>query len=162
MDILAKLAKLTSSAQFKAWHKDHKKHFLAHAFVLLDDANKDIAQFGFYDSEKKTMTSWHVSDTIKHTDDQEVLDSGSAILKLDVNAVKISSDDALKTAEEIRVNEYKSEIPLKKFFIIQMIDNSASYNITIFTQSFSTINIKIHATDGKVFSHTKQKLMEFG
>lgn len=162
MDILAKLAKLTSSAQFKQWHKDHKKHFLAHAFVLLDDANKDIVQFGFYDAEKKTMTTWHVSDTIKHTEDQEVLDSGAAIVKLDMDSVKISSDDALKTADELRANDYKKEIQLKKFFILQMIEGAATYNITIFTQSFSTINIKIDAANGKTLHHNMQKLMEFG
>lgn len=162
MDILAKLAQLTLSAQFKDWHKTHKKHFLAHAFVLLDDANKDTVQFGFYDADKKTMTTWHVADTLKHTDDQEVLDSGAAIVKLDVNSVNVSSDDALKTADDLRASDYKREIQLKKFFILQMIEGAATYNITLFTQSFSTINIKIDAASGKITHHNMQKLMEFG
>ncbi|RJQ19018.1 hypothetical protein C4580_05555 [Candidatus Woesearchaeota archaeon] len=156
------LSKLTTSTAFNTWHTEHKHHFLAHAFLLLDDANKDTWQFGFYNPETKKMTTWLVSKTLTHTQEQEILETGAPIQKLDPALVTIEPEKAIALAEDIRKKEHAKEIPIKHFFIIQMIDGAATYNITYFCQSFNTLNIKIHAKDGSIISSTIQKLMDFG
>ena len=44
---------------------------------------------------------------------------------------------------------------------MQKTDLGAIYNITFFTQSFKTINVKVSAITGKVIDHSSQDLMGF-
>jgi uncharacterized membrane protein YkoI len=162
MDLHETLAKLTRSAVFKDWHKKNPAYFLAHAFVMLDEANKGIWQIGFYNPEKERMVTFIVSDKeVKHTEEQEVLRTEAEILPLKAEDVTHSVEDALKTAKQCLQENYRGEIPIKEFFIIQHAEGHAMFNITFFTQSLKTINIKIDAKTGKIFKHTMQSLAEF-
>ena len=162
MDLHETLAKLTRSVIFKDWHKDNSKYFLAHAFVMLDEANKGIWQIGFYNPEKERMITFIISDKgIQHTEEQEVLRSEAEILALKPEEVTHSVEDALKTAKACLQENYRGEKPIKEFFIIQHAEGHAMFNITYFMQSLKTINIKIDAKTGKIFKHTMQNLAEF-
>ena len=161
MDFHESLAKLTSQLLFKDWHKNSLDSFLAHAFMMLDEANKDIWQFGFYNPESKKMVTFIVNKSVEQSSEQDVLESGSPIQKLPVEDIKISVDEALKTAKDIMQKEFKKEAPIKEFFIIQKLEQTV-FNITYFTQSFKTVNIKIDAKSGDVLSKNIQALMEFG
>lgn len=162
MDFHASLAKLTRSPVFKEWHGKNKDAFLAHGFLMLDEANKDMWQFGFYEEKKERMVTFLVGETIKHTEEQEVLKSEGTIDKLPVNDVKITPEEALVTFKKIISENYKSEIPLKQFFIVQHAEGHTMYNMTVFTQSFKTVNVKIDAKTGNVIKHDMQVLADFG
>jgi uncharacterized membrane protein YkoI len=163
MDLHKTLAKLTRSVIFKDWHKNNSKYFLAHAFVMLDEANKGIWQVGFYNLEKERMITFIVSDKeIQHTEEQEVLRTEAEIFPLKVEEVTHSVEDALKTAKACLQENYRGEMPIKEFFIIQHAEGHAMFNITYFTQSLKTINIKIDAKTGKTIKHSMQSLAEFG
>jgi len=162
MDFHASLAKLTSHAIFREWHKKHQENFLAHGFMMLDDANKDVWQIGFYNPNNSKITTFIVGKTIEHTAEQEVLESGAAIQKLPVEEVKVEPQKALATAKEILEKDFAREIPIKEFFIIQHIDKRTVFNITYFTQSFKTVNIKLDAGSGELISKNIQALMDFG
>ena len=159
MELKNVLKELQSSKEFKDWHKEHKESILAHAFMLLDDANKDTWQLGFYNKDN-TITTFMISPKIIEViPDQEILRSEQEILRLDTE-ISIEYEAALKTASEFRVSQYKQEIPLKTFFIIQQIPEGPIYNITFFFQSMKTLNVKLSAKDGNVISNSFQSLME--
>lgn len=159
MDLHEILAKLTRHPLFKEWHEKNKEYFLAHAFVMLDEPNKNTWQIGFYNPEKEKMVTFFVADTIKKTDEQEVLKSEGAIKPLMPEKVKLTVEEALKKAEEC-FKEYK-ELPIKHFFIIQHTEGHNMFNITYFTQSLKTINIKIDSETGEIIKHSKQDLAQF-
>src|SRR3989344_1888470 len=161
MDFHQALARLTSHTIFKDWHKKHADSFLAHGFMMLDEANKDIWQIGFYNPKTSKMTTFMVGKTIEHTVEQEVLESGAPIQNLSVEDVKVSPEKALSIAKELLKKEFAKELPIKEFFIIQRIEGKTVFNITYFTQSFKTVNIKIDAKSGEIISKNIQALMDF-
>lgn len=159
MDIHEALGKLTTDLKFKDWQKDNPECFLAHGFMMLDDANKDQWQIGFFDPKTGKMKTFVVGKTIEHMEEQEILKQGE-LVKLELSNVKIGPDEAMEKAQEC-FNKYK-QIPLKKFFILQQVDGRTVYNVTFFTQAFNTVNIKIDAADGTTVEETEQKLATFG
>jgi len=163
MDLHETLAKLTKHHVFKDWHAKNKDYFLAHAFVMLDEPNKGIWQIGFYNPEKERMTTFITSDKdVQHTEEQEVLRTEAAIDPLKPEDVTFSVEEALATAKKCRDENYRGEMVLKEFFIIQHAEGHAMFNITYFTQSLKTINIKIDAKTGEIIKHSRQSLAEFG
>jgi hypothetical protein len=162
MELKEVLDLLHESEDFKKWKETDSASFLAHAFVLLDDVNKDTWQMGYFNPEKETITTFIVSEKhIERIDNQDVLRSQQAILELKVDQVKFNHDDALKKADEYHQQNHPREMALKKFFIIQQMDDHAIYNITYFFQSMKTLNMKINALDGEIIDSSIQALMEF-
>ncbi len=162
MDLHATLARLTRHPLFKEWHAKNADYFLAHAFVLLDEPNKDVWQIGFYNKQNERMVTFIVEqEAIQHTEEQEVLKGAAEIQELKPEDVKFSVDDALQTAQTCMKEHYKGEMPSKQFFIIQHAEGHALFNITFVTHSFKTINIKIDSMTGKILKHNIQSLAEF-
>jgi len=148
---------------FKEWKKQHDHYFLAHAFVLLDEPNKNIWQFGFYNKETEKMaTIIYDEGNISIVPDQEVLKAGGVIKPLVPEEIKITVEEALDKAKQVRDEHYVGKPIMKSFFIIQHIDDHSVFNITYISQGFETINIKISTIDGKVVKHSVSKLAEFG
>lgn len=157
MDFHEALQRLQKSATFSEWKQEHED-FLAHAFVMLDKENENIWQFGYYNGQ--TMTTFILdNEAVEVLPEQKILESGQPLEELNEQDVQVSVQEALDKAEEIRKENYPQEQPVKKFFIIQSIDG-AIYNITYFTMSFSTINIRIDAKTGEILKHDKKKLAE--
>lgn len=157
-DILHSLEK---SKEFVAWRKNHDESFLAHGFLLLDEANKDDWQIGYYNPDG-TMTTFVASE--KHVEvipDQEVLRSDTDILPLQPKEVVFTVEDVLKKGREYHQLHHPREVVLKQFFILQESPTGAIYNLTFFFQSMKTLNMKFSATTGELVSHSLQSLMEF-
>ncbi len=162
MDLHSTIARLTRHPVFTEWHANNKEYFLAHAFVMLDETNKDVWQIGFYHPGKERMVTFIISPgSVEHTEEQEVLRSEGEITQLKPEDVTLSVEDALKDAKACLQEHYRGEIPIKEFFIIQQTEGHTLFNITCITQSFKTINIKIDSTTGKVLKHNIQSLAEF-
>ena len=159
MDLQETLAKLTRHPVFNEWHDKNKEYFLAHAFVMLDEANKNTMQIGFYNPKKEKMVTFIIADTVQKTEEQEVLRSEGEIQQLKPEEVKHTVEKALATAEKC-FKEYKEQ-PMKQFFIIQNAEGHTMFNITYFTQSLKTINVKIDTKTGKIIKHSMQTLAEF-
>lgn len=162
MDINQLLSFLENNSVFKDWKDSHKDYFLAHIFVMLDEANIDVWQLGFFDKQKNMMTTFVVDkNVVKIIPDQEILKSGAEIIPLDFNAVKISEFSAMNIANNLLRTEYSREKVAKTFFILQQIDTLPVYNITFFTASFKTINIKVNSVDGKIIHHSQGSIADF-
>lgn len=163
MDFHEAIAKLTRHPLFKEWHSSNQDFYLAHAFVMMDEANKDIWQIGFYNKKKERMVTFLLSPgKLEKTQEQEVLKSGAEIKELNTEQVKLDIPEALEKAKGCFKENYKNAMPLKKFFIIQVIEGHPTFNLTYFLQDFKTVNIKIDAGTGEIMKHSIQKLAEFG
>jgi len=156
------LKRVDESAEYKQWRKEHADAFLAHAFVMVDEENKDVWQIGYFDEKEDKLTTFVVEpNKISVIHGQEVLKEADKIKPLEVPDIKISVEEALAKAEEARKEHYPREMILKKFFIIQHTTNGSIFNVTYFTQSFGNINIKISTIDGKILKHSFSKLADF-
>lgn len=155
------LHQLEQSKEFVAWRKDHEQSFLAHGFLLLDEANKDSWQIGYYNHDG-TMTTFVASENhVEVIPDQEVLRSDHDILPLQEKEVVFGVEDVLKKGREYHHLHHPREVVLKQFFILQEAPTGALYNLTFFFQSMKTLNMKFSATTGELLSHSFQSLMEF-
>jgi len=164
MELKDVLAKLESSDEFASWNTHHKNAFLAHAFVMLDDANRNTWQVGYYDEEQGLMSTFVVSgEKIDLIPDQEVLKADQRILPLKPEDVVIPLADALAAAQKAKLEHYPQEQIAKTFFIIQHVEaHGPVFSITYFTAAFKTINIKISSKKGTVEHHSIQALAAFG
>lgn len=159
MDFHEALARLTRHPVFKDWHAAHPDAYLAHGFVMLDEANKDDWQIAFYDKLANKVTPFIVHEQeVQQLETQDTLQQ-TTVHKLDPVHVQVTPDDALTRAED--AFKKHNENALKTFYIIQNTGEHTVYNITYFTQGFNTINIHIDAETGKTIHETKQKLMDF-
>ena len=164
MDLKDILAKLEQSSAFKDWRASHPDAYLAHAFVMLDDANKNTWQIGYFDEAKNSMSTFVVQgDDVQVIPDQEVVKADQRILPLKPEDVTLPVAEALAIAQKTKMEHYAREMPAKTFFIIQhLAEHGSVFNITFFTASFKTINIRLSTKDGAVVHHSMQALAAFG
>ena len=162
MEVKKIVEKLESHPEFKTWREANKEYYLAHVFSMLDEANKDSYQLGYSNPDSSKITTFIITgDDVQIAPDSEVFKKpGSTIEKLDVDEVKIDSEEALKKAEECRKEHYSSDTPVKMFFIVQKLDVGQVYNVTLVTNTLKTINIKVATSDGKIVHHEETSLMD--
>lgn len=162
MEITDILDRLEKNKEFKEWKEKNKTSFLVHVFKLLDDANKDDWQVGYYNKDDTITTFIITPDDIKIAETENIFKKPEAkIRKLEKDKIKIDITQALQTAEKIQATEYKQEIPFKIITILQKLDIGQVYNVTYITQSFKALNLKIDSSSGKVLKKTLQPIMEF-
>ena len=162
MEILDVLKRLKENNEFKEWKKKNKDSFLAHIFKMLDDANKDDWQIGFYNKDDTITTFILTPDGIKIAAAENVFKRPEAkIQRLNEEKIKIDITKALEAAEKVQTTEYKNEVPSKIITILQRLDIGQVYNITYVTQSFKVLNLKIDSSTGKVLKKKLTSIMEF-
>jgi len=82
------------------------------------------------------------------------------VKKIDLENVKIPFQKIMKKAENFQKEKYPKEMVNKKITILQNLEKyGLVWNITLVTQSFSTLNIKINAEKGEVVYHHLESLM---
>ena len=162
MEIKDTLKRLEESSEFKKWKKNHKDSFLAHIFKMLDDANRDDWQIGYYNKDDTITTFIITKDDIKIAETENIFKKPDAkIEKLEEEKIKIDITNALETAEKTQAKEYKQETPYKIITILQKLNIGQVYNITYVTQSFKVLNFKIDSSTGKILKKTLQPIMDF-
>lgn len=162
MDLHAILDNLNKSKEYTEWKKNHADFYLAHAFVMIDEPNKDIMQIGYYDDKTDRMATFIVSpDKISVVPDQEVMRAEQHISTLDLGKIKLTIEEALAVSKKCLDENYKKEPIMKSFFIIQELEGIPLFNITYLTTGFKAINIKINAIDGKIIKHSAGVIAQF-
>lgn len=137
-----------------------KKAFLAHAFVMVEGPIEEW-QIGYFCEKDDRMISFIVADEPQELPPAEVLKSHDLLKELDADNVTIAPEQALEAARNVNTAHYKGLPVIKTFYIIQDLGEGPIYNVTFITQAFTTMNVRISATDGKVLSHTNEPLIAF-
>ena len=157
-----KIEKLESSEVFKNWRSENEDGHLAHVFILFDELNKDDWQIGYYSPKHHKITTFVVGENITQNPAEEVFkDEESVVQELNVEKCKLDVESALKKAEDLQKEKYKTQIPAKKIVILQHLDVGQVWNITYITQSMQTLNIKIDSETGEIKSDKLISLIEF-
>ena len=77
------------------------------------------------------------------------------VREIDIAGVKLGLGDILDKIEKFQKEKYPKELILKKIVILQNLENFGNvWNITFFTQSFNTLNIKIRSDNGEIIEDT--------
>jgi len=162
--MIESVKKLEDSKEFKDFKKQNKEAYLAHVFYMLDEANQDIVQIGYYNKSKDRITTFVVEgDNITKNPEAEVFKEQEIMMKpIDLSKVKINVNEAVDIAEKLQKDKYKQEIPVKKIAILQHLPLGQVWNITFVTQTFKTLNIKIDSGTKKIVSEKLLSIIEFG
>lgn len=152
---------LENTQEFKDFINTHSNSYLAHIFVMLDDANKDTPQVGYYDPDKDLVTTFIIEPTqVKVAPDQEIAKKpGQTVEPLDISQVSSNVLEIMTEADKTKKEFYKSLPVIKTFFIIQNLQGQI-YNVTYFTQQLNTINVKLNM-DLSLKEHSVQQIGDF-
>ena len=116
MDFAEALKKLKSDDSFLNWMESHKDAYLVHFFAQLDSHLRATKwDVGFYDSNSDRITTFSVGETIEEGSTDEVFKEKGTVLKLDVGAVKVSYDAAVRAAKGAQMETYSAQVPLRGF-----------------------------------------------
>ncbi len=163
MEIKDILEQVKKSHDFQSWRAEHKEEYLAHIFIMFDGDNLMDKQVGYYSQSSNTMTSFTVSDdSVTMIPEAEVFKKpdGNSVGKLDLDSVKIGFDEAVEKADGVLKDKYQTNAS-KKIYILQNIEEKDMWNVTLLTQDYSTINIRIDASTGELIKDEKVNLIDF-
>jgi hypothetical protein len=162
MGIREILTKVRQSDSFRNWEKQNPDAYLVHFFFM--EGEKAPWHVGYYDKGRKEMTSFILEgEEVKVQPEKDVFkDEKEAIRPVVVDEVKKDFDEIRKASEDYQKENYPAEYPLRKMYILQNLrDFGHVWNITMFSKSFRTLNMKFDAITGELKSHELANLFKF-
>jgi len=157
MEIKDTVNEVLNSDVYKNWASENSGFYLVHVFYMTGQAT----QVGFYNKDADRIVTFTVHDGVTLNPASEVFKDSPVIELLELDNVKVDREQALEKAKELRVEHYPNEQTDKEIVILQVHENKLMYNITYFTKSFKTLNIKIDAGNGEVLDHKLSSLVSF-
>ncbi len=163
MEIKDKVGELEKTTTFKNWRKEHSDYFLTHVFKMLDKENEDSWQVGYCNPDTDAIQTFNINPegTELMEESEPFKKPGTRVKELNLENVDIDHTKALETARKMQIDKYSKDLPTKTFFILQNIDKDTVYNITFFTASFKTLNIRVSSTTGKVVKDELNSFFSF-
>jgi hypothetical protein len=155
MDHLKDYQKLTSSKEFQDWKKNNSETYLSHFYCQLDSSFKQKSpwEIGFYNKKHDKITIFIIDETVTLKPEEEVFKKEGTVEKLDLEKVKIDSQNVLEIFQKTKQELYSPEVLLNGFLILQNFQDKTLWNISFATKSLSILNVKINAASKKVVSH---------
>lgn len=148
--------KLIASEEFKEWKSKNSDNYLVHVFM--DDQS---LEFGFYDKKKDFMTTFFFNeeDVVDFSTTDEIFkhDADDMILPLNIEIVQVTYKDALSQARSFLENEKDH----KFIIVLQNLKIGQVWNVTLITNKFNVLNVKIASDSGKVLKHEKSRAFDF-
>jgi hypothetical protein len=161
MQFKDKLKEVEKHKLFLDWKKKNKESYLAHVFRMLDEANKDMWQFGFYNPDDTITTFILNKEDVKEVPQEQIFHKERKKLpELSLEEIKLSFEEAVGKANELHDKKYKQHPVMKTIMILQKIEDKQVYNITFVTQTFNTLNIRVDAGEGKIVHEKLTSLMD--
>ncbi len=136
---------------------DCDRFFLAHIF----HTGSSPIQVGYCRKETGTILSFEMGESIKYLGESDALKGETPIEELRLESVTLDLDSALELAGREMASHYPREKKTSELAVLQKVGNDTLYNITFFTASFRTVNIRIDAGSGNVLSVTEAPLVSF-
>jgi uncharacterized membrane protein YkoI len=106
----------------------------------------------FYSKEAhKIYTYEKINGQVRVKEDKIFQKEKKELERLDLENVKFGYDKALE----------KIELKEKAIVILQVVNGTTIWNITILTPEFKVINIKVNATTGEVIKESEENILNF-
>ncbi len=151
------------SVEYSEWRKENSDNYLAHIFIMFDGEKLMDRQVGYYNAGRGTMSSFSINDdNVTLIPEAEVLKKpdGSSVNKLEISDVAIDFEAAEEKARTLLKDKYSKEAS-KRIYILQDIGDGAIWNITLLTNDYSTINIRIDSREGKILKDEIVNIIDF-
>jgi hypothetical protein len=163
MDFKHVVGLVEESKEFKDFIKNNKEYYLVHVFSLLDSEHKDVWQIGYYSKDTdKLVVFEHNNDFILIHPPEDALKKEEYIKKLELEELETSRGEAVDICDALLKENYPHESLTNAIFLLQNLPEFGQiWNITIVTTTFSVINVKINAVNGKILKHKKENLMNW-
>ncbi len=161
MELDEAVERLESSDTYQEFMDKNPDYYLVHAFNM-EEQNWDDWQFGYYEEESDTIVAFHMGKEIERAPEDDVLKEDGSVEELDLDSVEVTPGEAVETAQKYQESEYPQEHVTKTILILQSEDGQQLYNITLVTQSFELLNLKVDASTGEIDEETKESIMDLG
>jgi predicted esterase YcpF (UPF0227 family) len=156
---------LNDDQDFNEWKNTNSSTYLVHIFKMLDSANKDESQVGFYDKNSKRITTFVVNETLNtvnmNPDSEPFKEDDTPIEELKLDNVGMTIDSTMKKIDELMKEKYSSHPADKRFFLLQKTKDGTIWNFTVVTKTFHVLNVKIDAKEGNILSQKINSIFEF-
>lgn len=158
MDIKKIVAEIESSKEFKSIDPEH---YLVHIFRMMDAHSPEECQVGYYNkASDKIIVFDYVNGKINVMPPQEAFKEQNYISPLNLEKINLSIDDAINIVQRILADNYSGHFFLKAILLLQSLPEYGQiWNITIVTNTFNVINIKINAETSEVINHSMESLL---
>jgi hypothetical protein len=158
MNLKEQYNNLINTEMYKEFIEHHPDYKLTNFFFVYENNNFSEKQIGFYSEEQDKIVSF---DLIKHksTEPEDAMKKSGTIPSFDVNDSKVEIKEALDIANQIVKDNYSQHKVTKYICILQIIDNVLTWNMTLITDTFNMINIRVNADSKEVISHNIQSIM---
>jgi hypothetical protein len=162
MNVKEVIKSLKKSKDFIQWKSKNKKSYLSHLFMLIEKSKPSVWEIGFFNPENNSITVFEIhSEKITARDPEEAFkQEHTKILEVDETKIKSSLEEILETCEELRTNKYKLLPSLKVIVVLQKLDIGQVWNITLLTQSFKILNVKIDTETKKIIDDKTVSIIE--
>jgi len=159
MEAKEAIKSLEKSPEFKKWRKKDKESCLSNAFLILEEPDK--WSIGYYSKKKNRITTFEIGKQITIKPYEKIFSTGEEVKELKLDDVKTGLDNAVGICNTFRKKNYPSENSIKTIIVLQNLSIGQVYNITYLTSAFSTLNMKIDTSSGKILKHTLVPLFRF-
>jgi hypothetical protein len=162
MDIQDALLAIESDKKFAKWRAKNKAAYLSHAFKMFQDEHKEW-QLGFYDRKTEKITTFMVSPgKVELRPAEEVFKKDEHINKLELPTTLLPLKDIMTLTTEYQQRHYPKDRSVKTIALLQSLPEYGSvWNITLVTQAFNTLNMKLHPATGEILDHKLSSIFSF-
>jgi len=157
MEIKELLKRLENSNEFTGWQEKNKGFYLVHVFYMTGHP----PQVGYYSKDTDKVITFDIEDTIVINPPSEVFKNTKTVNELKLDEVNVDKPIIMETVQKFTSDKYPTEKADKKMVLLQEFDGKPIYNVTYFTSSFKTLNVKIDAKTGSVLSDELASLVSF-
>jgi hypothetical protein len=156
------IRKAEGAKAFKDWKKESPDFYLAHAFTMLDERERKFSwELGYYSPKRDKLVVVETDPSVSIRPEEEIFKKGNTIHALDMKRLGVSVTRAMEICDELLKKKYPAQTITKRIILVQNLDLQM-YNVTMVSQSFQILNIKIDASAGDVISDNLQSIMGLG
>jgi hypothetical protein len=129
---------------------------------MFQDDHKEW-QLGYYEPKSEKITTFLVSlDSVEMRKAEEVFKKETHVPKLEIPNPLLSLSDIMIRTNQFQSANYPKDKSMKTIALLQSLPEFGSvWNITLVTQGFNTLNMKLHPSTGEILDHKLSSIFSF-
>ncbi|MFP4401420.1 MAG: hypothetical protein ACLFPQ_06065 [Candidatus Woesearchaeota archaeon] len=158
-----KVLEIESSEKFRTWKQENSESYLAHVFMMVDETSPKMWQAGYYNPNSDKMVTFTLDDKgLDMMPEEEIFKQpGRVVRELDLSDVECSLEESDAISAKLQEEKYPKHKAVKKIMILQKLDDEKTiWNVTFFTGTTTTLNIKIDAKSKEIVSENLIDLID--
>jgi hypothetical protein len=162
MNIHQAIEYVEESPEYLSFRKSTDEHYLVHAFTMIDQGTQAPWQIGYYLPKDDKLVVFEATETVVRKPEEEAFKEGGSIPLLNAHVVTVKLEQALEQAQETLIGKYPHEKVNKHVCILQTIDDTPVWNLTLITLSFNMFNVRINAKTAEIISSNLSSILNLG